>query len=301
MIALSPDGLSAYVTNQITDNVSQYDIAADGKLTAKDPATVAAGDNPFGIAIDAEGEDVYVLNFSDTDVQHYEVGAGGVLAAAGEPVTVDAGPRGIAIREDRIGPTVTITSGPTGTVASPDASFAFTADEADPTFECSLDDAAPTGCSSPQTYASLGDGPHTFSVAATDPWENEGPATARSWTIDPGAPSGEPPGGPPATQEPENGFQFGALKRNKRKGTAKLTVLVPGSGVVELAASQRLKSAERRADGHGAVRLAIRPRGGTKEKLADRGKAKVKARVTFTPDGGEPNTQSKRLKLKRNR
>ena len=34
-----------------------------------------------------------------------------------------------------------------------------------------------------------------------------------------------------------------------------------------------------------------------RNKLNRRGKGKVKAMVTFTPDGGEPNMQSKPLKL----
>jgi hypothetical protein len=58
-----------------------------------------------------------------------------------------------------------------------------------------------------------------------------------------------------------------------------------------------VKAKNRRADGEGKVRLPIKPRRKAKQKLATKGKAKVKAKVTFTPDGGDPNTRSKRLKL----
>ena len=37
--------------------------------------------------------------------------------------------------------------------------------------------------------------------------------------------------------------------------------------------------------------------GQAKKKLNDKGKAKVKAEVTFTPDGGSPNTEDKKIKL----
>jgi hypothetical protein len=35
----------------------------------------------------------------------------------------------------------------------------------------------------------------------------------------------------------------------------------------------------------------------SKKKLNKKGKAKIKAAVTFTPDGGEPSTESKKTKL----
>ena len=96
-----------------------------------------------------------------------------------------------------------------------------------------------------------------------------------------------------------NDFSFGKVKKNKGKGTAKLTVNVPGPGDVELAKSKKLKGAEKRADSQGSVKLKVRARGNAKRKLADQGAVKVKAQVTFAPDGGDPSTKSKRLKLKR--
>jgi hypothetical protein len=41
----------------------------------------------------------------------------------------------------------------------------------------------------------------------------------------------------------------------------------------------------------------IKPKGKAKKKLNAKGKAKVTANVTYTPDGGDPNTQSKKIKL----
>jgi len=96
-------------------------------------------------------------------------------------------------------------------------------------------------------------------------------------------------------------FGFGKVKRNKRKGTAKLPVLVPRAGAVELAASKKVKGAAKRAAGEGTVKLPIKPKGKTKKKLNKRGKAKVTAEVTYTPDGGPANIKATPVKLKKRR
>jgi len=82
-------------------------------------------------------------------------------------------------------------SGPSGTVTSTDASFAFSSNEAG-TFQCQLDSAAVTTCTSPQSYSGLAPGQHTFSVRATDTAGNADatPAT-RTWTVSTTTP---PPG-----------------------------------------------------------------------------------------------------------
>jgi Tol biopolymer transport system component len=95
-----------------------------------------------------------------------------------------------------------------------------------------------------------------------------------------------------------NDFTIGKAKRNKKKGTAKLSVEVPGAGTVSLAKSKKVKASSVKAKGPGTVKLKVKPTKKTKEKLAKKGKAKVKAVVTFAPDGGDPNTKSKPVKLK---
>jgi hypothetical protein len=90
---------------------------------------------------------------------------------------------------------------------------------------------------------------------------------------------------------------FGKVKRNLKRGTAKLTVIVPGPGELRLGKTGEVKRAKERAKAEGKVKLPMKPRGQAKQRLNRKGYAKVKAKVTYTPDGGEPNTQSKRLKL----
>lgn len=85
-------------------------------------------------------------------------------------------------------PTVTLTSGPSGTTSSTNASFDFTCDGGGCTFECQLDSAAIAGCTSPKAYSGLGNGNHTFKVRAV----RFGVASAfasRSWTVDTSAPT----------------------------------------------------------------------------------------------------------------
>ena len=94
---MSPDGGSVYVTNNLDDTVSQYDVGAGGALQPKTPPTVAAGSNPDGVAVSPDGGSVYVANFFD-GVSQYDVDAGGALSPK-SPATVVAGggPRWVAV------------------------------------------------------------------------------------------------------------------------------------------------------------------------------------------------------------
>jgi virginiamycin B lyase len=96
---------------------------------------------------------------------------------------------------------------------------------------------------------------------------------------------------------PSNQFSFGKAKKNKRQGTAELTVKVPGPGELQLAKNKKVKADEEPAEARGKEKLRVKARGKASSKLRRTGKAKVKAEVTYTPDGGEPNTRAKRLRL----
>jgi tripartite motif-containing protein 71 len=111
-------------------------------------------------------------------------------------------------------------------------------------------------------------------------------------------PCPQPPENPPQVK-PSNEFTIGKLKRNTRKGTAKLAVEIPGPGALALAGKQ-VKPQETSV-GAGESSLTIKAKGKAKRKLKSGGKAKVAVDVTFLPTGGDPNTQSRKLKLKRKR
>jgi virginiamycin B lyase len=91
------------------------------------------------------------------------------------------------------------------------------------------------------------------------------------------------------------------VKRNKRRGTAKLSVVVPGPGDLALAKTKKVKAKQKRADSLGTVKLTIRPKRKAKASLKKHGKANVKAKVTYTPDGGEPSTKSRTIRLVKKR
>jgi hypothetical protein len=92
---------------------------------------------------------------------------------------------------DSTPPTVSITSAPTGIVASRSASVSFTA--SDGTTTCRLDGGAFSPCSSPATYSGLADGAHAFVVHAQDASGNSAEATAE-WTVDATPPTLSLPG-----------------------------------------------------------------------------------------------------------
>ncbi len=81
-ITVDPTGQFAYVANQLSDDVSQYGIEANGTLSALSPATVAAGSNPRSVTAGPTGEFVYVVNRLRSDaVFHYRIEASGTLTA----------------------------------------------------------------------------------------------------------------------------------------------------------------------------------------------------------------------------
>jgi tripartite motif-containing protein 71 len=107
-----------------------------------------------------------------------------------------------------------------------------------------------------------------------------------------------PPCPPPPP--PSNQFSFGKLKLNTKKGTAKLTVELPGPGELVLA-GKGVKSQGKQVAGVGDTKLSIKAKGKASKKLTKKGKVKLTLAVTFTPTGGEPNERSKKVKLKRKR
>lgn len=95
--------------------------------------------------------------------------------------------RSVTVTTHNAPPKTTITSGPSGSTFSTDASFQFASDQPGATFQCSLDGAAATACTSPTSYSGLLPGSHTFSVAATDTYGTVDPTPAvSSWTIQAG-------------------------------------------------------------------------------------------------------------------
>jgi hypothetical protein len=130
-------------------------------------------------------------------------------------------------------------------------------------------------------------------VDGVDPWSptgtgNIGAFRITSFTAQP-------------VQKPANAFTLGKPKLNKKKGTAKLPVTVPGPGNLTLAGKgvvkQRPALVSRAVSAAGTVKLLVKSKGKKKRTLDRTGSVKVKVKVTYTPTGGSPNTETKRIKL----
>jgi subtilisin family serine protease len=120
---------------------------------------------------------------------------------------------------DDTAPTVAIDDGPSGTVNTAQVRIEFSSPDAAATFECSLDNEAPSPCTSPLDIAGLGDGSHSLSVWAVDAAGNRSAAAVREWEVrlpqppptqDPGPQQPADPGQPSAPQQPTSPEQPGS-------------------------------------------------------------------------------------------
>ncbi|MFT3713585.1 MAG: Ig-like domain-containing protein [Archangium sp.] len=130
-----------------------------------------------------------------------------------------------------------IIAGPSGTVRSTSADFAFTSTVLGSTYECSLDGAAFVPCSTPTTFANLSDGSHTLDVRAVDGMNSDSTPASRTWTVDSTAPT------PPVVSTPAD--ESTIYTRTPRfTGTAE-----PGSTVRVSVDDQEVCTAVAAADG----------------------------------------------------
>ncbi len=243
--------------------------------------------SPCGVAVDAAH--IYWGEFGDVRIGRADLD--------GDPTTVDedfiaaaSRPCGVAVNGLSV-PTCQSTSASTGHAEPVGIALSCTSGGAARTFAIVSQPAhgeitgfnASTG---KLTYTPDVDfhGSDTFTFRAHNPGATSNTAEA---TIAVGAAS--------------NDFTIGKAKRNKKKGTAKLPVTVPGAGSLELAKTKKVKSDTEQAQGPGEVKLLVRPKGKARKKLKQKGKAKVSVEVTFAPTGGDPATQDASVKLKRKR
>jgi hypothetical protein len=107
-----------------------------------------------------------------------------------------------------------------------------------------------------------------------------------------------------AVLAPTNTFSLGSIARNKKQGTATLTVSVPNPGRLSasgngVTASSAPAVSSEAVTAPGPTTLLIRARGKKKRRLNDTGKVKLNVTVTYTPTGGDPSTQLTKLTLKK--
>jgi hypothetical protein len=91
-------------------------------------------------------------------------------------------------------------------------------------------------------------------------------------------------------------LEIGKPKLNKQRGTAILPVRVSGRGKLVLFGKGVKRKAKHAAQA-GKVRLKVKPKGEARRELRDHHRARVKAKVTYTPTGGKPRTKAKNVRL----
>jgi hypothetical protein len=98
--------------------------------------------------------------------------------------------------------------------------------------------------------------------------------------------------------QPSNAFKLGKLKRNKKKGTAKQVVIlpVPDAGSVTMN-GKGLQTKTRKVTGAAKVKLPVVAKGKKRKDLNSSGRAKLKAKVTYSPTGNVAKTLKRKFKL----
>jgi hypothetical protein len=149
-------------------------------------------------------------------------------------------------------------------------------------FAWTLNGATIAGANS-EGLKTTGAGPYACRVTASD---QAGSATQTSAGFAVQASAAPPPSN--ATTVPSRvkaTVRLGKLKRDPEKGTATILAPVSGPGTVTLR-RRTVVAARMKSRGVGVVKLKFKAKGKARSALKLRGKAAVKAKVTFAPSGG---------------
>jgi len=95
-----------------------------------------------------------------------------------------------------------------------------------------------------------------------------------------------------------------AKPKSKSNGTAVLRVTVPNPGLLTASGGGAAKAspgavAAKQVPAAGKVKLVIKAKGLKKRKLARKGKVTVRPKITFTPTGGIPASEFRKIRLHR--
>jgi len=230
--------------------------------SSSDPGFISGANAPFGVAVDSLPE-----------------------ASA---TTVACAPAAVLIPAAAIcTATVTNTAGlnpPTGTVdftASGAGSFG-------PPASCSLIAIAATQSTCEQTFAATAAGIDSITGAYRGDTFNTPSNGTAGVTVLAAHPSGKP----------ANSFALSRPKLNRRTGTATVIATVPGPGAL-LLTGKGIRKLTKSVSHPGRVQLTLTAQPNTSRRLRRTGRAKVTVEVTYRPTGGDPNTKSKTLMLRR--
>ena len=149
-------------------------------------ATVASAQGPLEWSVTPQVRAMYTsANYGLLIRDAQENGVGDEQTLHSREKLDDDPPELVVVFEDRM-PETTIDSGPTSPTRATIAEFTFSSDQADATFECSLDGALFAACRSPHPVSGLAEGDHSFEVRATRGVSAVDPTPARyEWKVIP--------------------------------------------------------------------------------------------------------------------
>jgi Ca2+-binding RTX toxin-like protein len=179
VIDSGPDELVKTTDATIAFSSPDAGVTFECRLDSSDPEDFAPCTSPETLSGLSEGAHTFAVR---------AVTSGGLA---------DPTPASVTWTVDLTAPTVTIDSGPSGTVGPGPVTFTFSpSEEAD--LYCSLDGSAAELCISPLYLGVLTGTSHVFSVHAVDRAGNPGPTATQEWTVDDVAPvvtiTSKPPG-----------------------------------------------------------------------------------------------------------
>src|SRR5690606_8148731 len=200
-----PEGRTLTVTVRATDRagrvteVSQLIAAAISAPDAPDTALTGGPDNPSNstaatftftgsagaVAFECRLDEAAYRPCASPHVVD-DLSAGGhtiQVRAIDSRGAVDVTPASFMWSVNAVQPVTTLTGQPTNPTTERNATFTFAGDGVAVAFECSLDGSAYATCTSPQSYAGLGDGLHSFRVRARNAANQAGTPARHTWTV----------------------------------------------------------------------------------------------------------------------
>lgn len=293
-LTVSPDGDTVWAVLFKAGEVTAID-GAGGTIEGE---SIEVGAEPYQVAITPDGTKAYVPNSKGGGISVIDTAS----LRAGAPIPDDDGPRQVAITPNQ-GPVATFTA-PDRVIAGKafflDASASKDADGSVARYAWNFGDGTSGTEGDPDRRHSFSK-PGTYRVTLT--------VTDEEGCSDRFVSTGSTVycnGSKVATHTktivatlPDNGFTFGRVTLNRRKGTARLRVKLPGPGLLRLGG--RNVGPDRFAGGPGRAVLTVRATGRAERILKRRGRVTLKARVTFTPRFGKAETKTKTVRLVRRR
>jgi hypothetical protein len=288
-LAIDPNANRIYWSEPNEDWLAYADLNGGGGGSL-DPAA-ATIDEPYGLAFDPLTSRVYVGNYGngeerDGGISFFNAGGGGGDLTLAPPASV-AGPQDPVILRGPSGLTPPLIGGSSANGSILTCSQGTWA----------ADFAGSYTYRAPHTYAyqwSLNGVPIAAATAATVA-ATQGGSYACTVTAANAAGSAAQVSAPFAVA---GTVKVTKLKLNKKKGIATLFAKVSGPGAIVLTGKKVVKR-KATAKKAGVVKLIVKGKGKAKKGLRKHGKAKVKATVTFTAQGGVAASKGKKITLKK--